>query len=320
VLHLLLHPRAWIKQTPKTCKLGCHAIAAAEYSNNGCVFRLRECSAIVRGAGVEILGVGPPLDQGWELRMGQWRRAIPLAAGAAAILGVGIFLLRPSSPGPTLPPSHERARVSHRVQLRLDQLRVDRPGWRGTGGRMPLQVSPPAAPQGGRRGIAALPGGTHAAPYDTRHSAPGAAADPEVAGEEDKLLAMKKIALEDPDPDRRLAAIAMLSTTDDPEALAVLAQALSDPNEEVRMAALEALSDFTHEPPVDAIEDALRDPSPDIRFEALSVLADVGGERARSAIEQALSDPDADVRALAQGILDLEGLPEPTPEYGQPPR
>jgi HEAT repeat protein len=147
---------------------------------------------------------------------------------------------------------------------------------------------------------------------------PGAGPERDVVRDASQILdvdpqdipALKKTALEDPDPDRRLAAVTMLGASEDPEAVPVLAHALADSNEEVRMAALQELSDFTDEPPVDAIESALNDPAPDIRFEALSVLADVGGEPARLAIEKALNDPDEDVRNLAEGMMDLEGTSE----------
>jgi hypothetical protein len=249
--------------------------------------------------------------------MNQWLRAITIAAGGAAILVVGIVLLRPSPPGPEAPHGRERARASHRVRVRLEQLRVEHPDWRDTVGEIRGQALLPVTPPGGGADSATPPQAQHAPAHGARASAPGAGAELPGAAEQDDIPTIKKMALEDPDPDRRLAAITLLGATDDPEAPTILAQALSDRNEEVRMAALEALSDFTNEPPVDAIEDALHDPSPDIRFEALSVLADVGGERARSAIEQALSDPDEDVRALAEGILDLESLAGPTPGLRQ---
>jgi HEAT repeat protein len=117
--------------------------------------------------------------------------------------------------------------------------------------------------------------------------------------------ALTKVAFGDPDPERRLAAVTLLSATEDPQVITVLARSLADQNEEVRMAALQALSDFTGEAPTVAIESALHDASPDIRYEAVSMLAEVGTERARNAIQQALTDPDEDVRFLAESVLEM---------------
>ena len=122
--------------------------------------------------------------------------------------------------------------------------------------------------------------------------------------------ALTKVAFGDPDPERRLAAVELLSATEDPQVISVLARSLADQNEEVRMAALQALSDFTGEAPAVAIEGALHDSSPDIRYEAISMLAEVGTDRARSAIRQALNDPDEDVRFLAESVLELHQAPD----------
>jgi HEAT repeat protein len=123
--------------------------------------------------------------------------------------------------------------------------------------------------------------------------------------------ALTKVAFGDPDPERRLSAVELLSATEDPQVITVLARSLADENEEVRMAALQALSDFTGEAPALAIEGALHDPSADIRYEAISMLAEVGTDRARAAIQQALNDPDDDVRFLAESVLDLHKAPDP---------
>lgn len=135
--------------------------------------------------------------------------------------------------------------------------------------------------------------------------------------------ALTKVAFGDPDPERRLAAVELLSATEDPQVITVLARSLADQNEEVRMAALQALSDFTGEAPAVAIEGALHDSSPDIRYEAVSMLAEVGTDRARAAIQQALNDPDEDVRFLAESVLDLHKEPDqghvPAAPGQQPP-
>jgi HEAT repeat protein len=120
------------------------------------------------------------------------------------------------------------------------------------------------------------------------------------------IVTLKTLALHDADPQRRLAAVTLLATSDDPDAIPVLAQALSDHDEDVRMAAVQALAEFTGEDPIDGIETALDDPSADVRYEALEVLWDTGGERARRAVQRALYDPDEDVQELAQSILEFE--------------
>ena len=159
------------------------------------------------------------------------------------------------------------------------------------------------------------------------HAAPGASADGEptprpgvvtdlppqeidLDAVAEDIGALTKVAFGDPDPERRLAAVELLSATEDPQVITVLARSLADENEEVRMAALQALSDFTGEAPAVAIEGALHDPSADIRYEAISMLAEVGTDRARAAIQQALNDPDEDVRFLAESVLELRANAE----------
>ncbi|MBP1686745.1 MAG: hypothetical protein H6Q33_2888 [Deltaproteobacteria bacterium] len=256
--------------------------------------------------------------------MTQSLRAVTLAGGVAILCGAAVLLLRPWAPNPEAQHVRPRAKTSDRVRIRLQQLRSDHPDWRENTESLRQPVAPPVEAPAAARGAAPAsdiaPQRTRGEAHDARTGAPGGDAEVPGGEPEDDIPTLKKMALEDPDPDRRLAAITMLGATEDPEAPAILAQALSDQNEEVRLAALEALSDFTSEPPVDAIDDALRDPSPDIRFEALSVLADLGGERVRSAVERALTDPDEDVRALAEGILDLESSTAATSGQRQPPR
>ena len=235
-------------------------------------------------------------------------RVVAIAFGAVAAIAVLVYVTRPAPEAGKTPVSPTPLEPSDRVRTRLEQLRAEHPDWIGRGPPRARSDVPTAQLRGQGR------------------SSMGAETSPEMAGggrqadvtEDTQLLdedpedipTMKKIALGDKDPDRRLAAVTMLGASEDPEAIPALAQALSDSDEEVRMAALQALSDFTDEPPVDAIENALNDPDPDIRFEAVGVLADVGGESARNAIEKALNDPDEDVRNLAQGVMDLESTYE----------
>lgn len=250
-------------------------------------------------------------------------RNVQIAVGAAvALLVVFVIIVRlgrqPQEPAPALrePESLQAPqpmKPSERVLQRLEQLRASRARLskgepdervqaRGSVAAVPKRVVPGAGPAQ----MQEAPSGT-----DTQDGAEDDSLSPEP--DPDDIPGLKSTALQDPDPDRRLAAISLLGATEDPQVIPTLGQALADTDEEVRMAALESLSDFTDEPPVDAIESALNDPSADIRFEALDVLSDIGGDRARSAVERALNDPDDDVRALAEGILDLEQTYEPAP-------
>ncbi|MFI5397802.1 MAG: HEAT repeat domain-containing protein [Candidatus Binatia bacterium] len=224
-----------------------------------------------------------------------------VAAGVVASIVTLSYFVRSEPRRSETPATHE---PTNRVRARLEQLRAEHLDWRNSGD---VRVQPPRVQERRR------PHGGAADSDTTPDSDSGEASDTPFDEDADDIPAMTKIALEDPDPDRRVTAMTLLGASEDPEAIPVLAKALSDQDEEVRMAALEALSDFTDEPPVEAIQNALSDPAADIRFEALSVLADVGGAPARAAIEKALTDTDPDVRNLAEGILQLENLYEAAP-------
>jgi hypothetical protein len=247
-------------------------------------------------------------------------------AAAAIVLLVGARWAFRSGDGSTGSPATEPdgTKQSDRVRQRLEELRTTHPGaGQETGasqgktgkieareGVMPRSQRNMQFPAHERPAGQAAKG--DAQPQDAPESAP-------IDDDIEDIPTLKNLALQDPDPERRLTAVTMLGATEDPQAIPILAQALSDQDEEVRMAALEGLSDFTDEPPVEAIENAINDPSADIRFEAVSVLSDIGGDRARSAIEKALNDPDDDVRTLAEGILDMEETYEGTPGGGETP-
>jgi hypothetical protein len=153
-------------------------------------------------------------------------------------------------------------------------------------------------------------------------SAPGPPApdDGELDVDPDDIPGLKRIAVEDTDPERRLAAVTILGSSEDPAVLPTLAQALSDEDEEVRMAAIQSLSDFTGDAPIDLLSNVVvSDPSADNRYEALESLSDFGGERAMSAIQRALSDPDEDVRSLAESVLDMDDAYEGDSQAGAAP-
>ncbi len=144
-----------------------------------------------------------------------------------------------------------------------------------------------------------------------------APADEEPEDDPDNIPALTHTALHDADPERRMTAVNLLSASEDVSVIPVLAEVLKeDSDPEVRMAALQSLSDFTDDAPaqvVDAAEIGLNDSDPEYRLEALGILADIGDDRARAVMEKALNDPDEEVRSMAEGILDIDQLYEPTP-------
>jgi hypothetical protein len=256
-----------------------------------------------------------------------WSLDVMLGVAAAAAIVVIVLFMRPRGGAddatvsrPLQPPALEPLKLSERLRPHGGaQPPVARPGPANLSGEpitaqvatavTPIEMKARGAPQPVR-------------PQDTEPTPrPGIAADlpPDAIDLDDAsedITALTKVAFGDPDPERRLAAVELLSATENPEVITVLARSLADENEEVRMAALQALSDFTGEAPTLAIEGALRDPSADIRYEAVSMLAEVDTERARSAIRQLLNDPDEDVRFLAESVLEIHKDAEP----GVPPR
>lgn len=140
-------------------------------------------------------------------------------------------------------------------------------------------------------------------PRPAGNQANRAAAEPEEDPED--VPSLRHVALEDPDPERRLAAVTLLGISENPDAIPVLAEALNDESEDVRMEAVLSLADFTDEAPVAALSQALSDPSADIRYEALDVLSDIETPDAKAAVTKALDDPDEDVRELAEIILEM---------------
>ena len=141
-----------------------------------------------------------------------------------------------------------------------------------------------------------------AAIHDTKNQPVGQV---DIERNPDDIPALKRVVLEDSDPERRLAAVTLLGISDNPEAIGVLAQALSDEDENVRMEAVLALADFTDEAPVEVLAHAMNDPSAEIRYEALDALSDIETPESRHVVQNALNDPDPEVRELAEIILDL---------------
>ena len=58
---------------------------------------------------------------------------------------------------------------------------------------------------------------------------------------------LKQTLLSDPDPDERIGAVLMLTGEEGPESLRMLLDAMDDPDPEVRLAVVEALGDRTEE-------------------------------------------------------------------------
>jgi hypothetical protein len=264
-----------------------------------------------------------------------WSLDVMVGLAAAVAIVVVVLFMRPqkerdeasSAARPLQPVGREPLKVSERLRPRSEaEMPPPPPAWHASADE-PIRVQGAVAPTPARM----KPGAAVAVRADDTEPTPrpGVAADlpPEAIDLDnaaEDIGALTKVAFGDPDPERRLGAVELLSATEDPQVITVLARSLADQNEEVRMAALQALSDFTGEAPAVAIEGALHDPSADIRYEAVSMLAEVGTDRARSAIQQALSDPDEDVRFLAESVLELHDAPDAGhvpagPVHQQPP-
>ncbi len=236
-------------------------------------------------------------------------------AAAIAVLVIVVFLRPgpPVAPRPLQPVAREPLRLSEQMRPRPE---AERPVQRdqvpeARSDRIIARAAAPVTPSKPRGYEAPPPGGEavpEAKPPVDVTNLPPEAIDLDDYAED--ITALSKVAFSDPDPERRLTAVELLSATEDPQVVTVLARTLADHDEEVRMAALQALADFTGEAPLLAVENALRDPSPDIRYEALSMLAEAGTDRARAAIQQALNDPDEEVRFLAESVLELHKPPD----------
>jgi hypothetical protein len=124
--------------------------------------------------------------------------------------------------------------------------------------------------------------------------------------EETGVTALENTLLNDPDPEERVGAAFLLSTTDEDEnAYRALLRGLSDPDAEVRLSVIEALEDFDERLTVDAIAPVVNDPDPEVRFEVVSLLGDMETPEALATVREMLQDPDEDVRTLAEGVVEL---------------
>ncbi len=243
---------------------------------------------------------------------------LPLAL-IAVCLAAGVWYLSSGNPpAPESPaqisdgPDSTEGDARARAERRLRELRAAHEQASGSA----REQKAPGREHPGEGGAFRVPGGSSAGGAAKVRPKMGASAAGSDAGEvapveqddpdPDDIPALKRMALEDPDPDRRLAAVTLLGASDDPQAIPILAEVLKDQDEEVRLAAIQSLADMTGDVPVEVLGNAaLSDPSPDNRYEALEALADLGGPAARSYIEKALHDPDEDVASLAESLLEL---------------
>jgi hypothetical protein len=201
-------------------------------------------------------------------------------------------LSQPTAPeGATMAPSE-------RVRQRLAQLRAERDAG---------AVARPSDLFRGRVRELPTPAVKGVQPSSPHHATEPAAPDSELDADMD-FDSLKNMALNDQDPENRVAAIWMLASLEDEPVIPVLTQALSDSDSEVRLAAIQSLSDFSDDAPLETLALALDDADPEVRFEALSVVAELDDERAQTLVAKALDDPDEDVRSLAEGIADLPDM------------
>lgn len=107
------------------------------------------------------------------------------------------------------------------------------------------------------------------------------------------------------DPDERIGAILMLTGDEGPESMRLLMEAMDDPDPEVRLAVVEALGDRVEELTPGLLAKPLRDSDAEVRFEAVSVLGDMEDPDALQLVKTATQDPNEDVRQLAEGIMDF---------------
>jgi hypothetical protein len=243
-----------------------------------------------------------------------------IGVAAAVAIVVIVLLMRPRGDDDTTPSRPLQPAALEPLKL-SERLRPRGGAQPPAAGEAPANLSGGHITAQGATAVTPSRVKAHAAPQPVRRDdteptpRPGVASDlpPDAIDLDDAsedITALTKVAFGDPDPERRLTAVELLSATENPEVITVLARALADENEEVRMAALQALSDFTGEAPTFAIEGALHDPSADIRYEAVSMLAEVGSDRARAAIRPLLNDPDEDVRFLVESVLDIHNEPD----------
>ncbi len=246
---------------------------------------------------------------------------VKVAIGAALALVLAIVVLRsgqdaaPSGPKP----ANVDVNAADAVRQRLDQLRASRQqggAVEEAAGNIKVDSKVAGAPAPSLPGRPAAPAAP--APEAEMKRAPGqvppapqggnVAGAPSVRDSAEDIPALKNMAINDKNVDRRLEAVTLLGATEEPDVVPVLGQALSDEDPEVRLAAIQALADFTDDGVLDLLgKAATNDPDADNRYEALDALSDLEDDRAAVYAKHALQDPDEEVRDLAQSMLGNDG-------------
>jgi HEAT repeat protein len=137
--------------------------------------------------------------------------------------------------------------------------------------------------------------------------------DEDKVADPEELEELKATLFKNADPDERIGAVLMLTGDEGPESLRVLLEAMQDPNPEVRLAVVEAIGDRAEDIEPVTLTPALRDPDAEVRFEAVSILGDMESPDAMAMVREALDDPDEDVRALTHAACPTRrGLRSPS--------
>lgn len=110
--------------------------------------------------------------------------------------------------------------------------------------------------------------------------------------------------MRDPDPEIRVAAIALARAVGCEIAVQAIAARLHDADADVRAAAARALGDLGHWPAAPALVARLRDPGWLVRRDAAMALRKFGDDGVL-ALHEALNDPDRFARDIARQTLDL---------------
>jgi len=125
------------------------------------------------------------------------------------------------------------------------------------------------------------------------------------------LPTLGRVALTDPDPERRAAAGVLLAASENPQAVPLLRQALADKDPKVRHTLVKEIADVDFAP--DATVDLLapvvmKDADPANRVLALQTLAGIGGDRVTALATRLKKDAVPEVRVLAEKIMRHETI------------
>ena len=164
--------------------------------------------------------------------------------------------------------------------------------------RVPETAAPPAGVRASRRAGTGAPGA--AAP-----AAPAADADLSLNPPDD-IPTLGRVALNDPDPQRRAQAGVLLAASESPDVVPLLHKVLSDADAGVRHTLVKEIADldFAPDTAIDLLSPvAMKDAETGNRIAALETLAGIGGDRVVALATRLRRDRDQDVRILAEKIL-----------------